>query len=337
MARLNGSRAKLDEQIMAAMTRRGEAEKRAWKTEMARDKALKELEDSVEVFNSAAGELLLLPVVARQVSHSSLHVRVESGEEAILVPDMRKSVQPLLVGLSDQCDQMQQQLAAELLATRDALAKAGELAGEKLEDCAEEQRRVATLEQQYSREKEVRVVVAYFSVYVIARPRGTLPPTATAALDSTQQHSKETPPKHSKHSTPSGHSTPPNEFVILRCRCWTRSRASRRQPSRRCRYRAGDGANPGRPRWPARTSSLPRPRRTRPSPSTACDWSAFMPVLSVHVVFLNLRFNSLCRSLCHTLCQTYTLPVALSPSPCPSVDLMQHGHWTTEPLLLACW
>jgi hypothetical protein len=159
--RLNSSRAKLDEQIMATLTRKGEAEKRAWKMEIARDKALKELEEAVEAFNSQIAELLLQPTVARRARQERLYVRVDASSDHLLSCDMRGVVQPLLREIIESIDRDATSASTEATVAQEDIVRLGEATSEKQDECGEARRRVAMLEQQYALDKEVCCLSGY--------------------------------------------------------------------------------------------------------------------------------------------------------------------------------
>ena len=154
--RLNGARLKLDEQMAAVMARKGEAEKRVWKLEMAMAKTIKDLEDSVEAYNATLAELLLTPAIARAVGDTVLHLRVDSSNiDRPLSMDIKTQVQPLLRRVGEQLESESLRLGTEKLHVQDALGKAMEAVTEKHEDCLSMEQKLELKEQQYLQEKEV--------------------------------------------------------------------------------------------------------------------------------------------------------------------------------------
>ena len=142
------------------MARKGEAEKRAWKLEMNLAKVVKDLEDCVEAYNSAMAELSLQPIISRVLAQHNLHLRVDSqNAEEPLSHNLKTQVHPLIVGLHEKIEIETRQMGNERLQVDDAMAKMGEAAAEKTEDCTTIERRIALVDQQYATDKEVHVCV----------------------------------------------------------------------------------------------------------------------------------------------------------------------------------
>ena len=65
--------------MASVLTRKGDAEKRVWKLEMAAAKSFKELEDLVEVYNGALTDLTLHATIARALGENNCTLRVDSN------------------------------------------------------------------------------------------------------------------------------------------------------------------------------------------------------------------------------------------------------------------
>jgi hypothetical protein len=155
--RLNSARIALDEQMTTMMTRRAEAEKRAWKQEIAQQKCVKELEELVDKFNALLADLGSHAAMARALRQADVTLRVDaSSPEHPIAPDIKSHVGPVLRSLHDQLESRVQQLQTETLSARDQITRIEDAATEKEEDLTQVERSIAVLEQQYLQDKEVR-------------------------------------------------------------------------------------------------------------------------------------------------------------------------------------
>lgn len=153
--RLNGNRAKLDEQLAHALARKAEAEKRAWKTEMNLAKVVKELEDCVEAYNACMADMALQPAIGRGLAQLNLHLRVDShNHEQPLSQDLRAAVHPVLRGMQDRLEADARKMGGERIEVEEQAVKVAEAAAEKRDECAVLGRKVGMVEQQYAQDKE---------------------------------------------------------------------------------------------------------------------------------------------------------------------------------------
>ena len=157
MERLNSARIALDDQMATMMARRSDAEKRAWKQEMALGKTIKELEEIVDKYNATLVELGGHPAVGKALRQANVTLRVDAqNTDAPITPDLKGHVWAVLRSLQDQLEHHVQALQSEQLRAQAHITQLNDNAGEKEEDCSQLERSGALLEQQYLQEKEVR-------------------------------------------------------------------------------------------------------------------------------------------------------------------------------------
>ena len=79
--------------MASVLTRKGDAEKRVWKLEMAASKSFKELEDLVDVYNGALTDLTLHATIARALGENNCILRVDaSNADKPLTSDIKNQV-----------------------------------------------------------------------------------------------------------------------------------------------------------------------------------------------------------------------------------------------------